>query len=59
MKTLKLILQRKDGGAYSAVSLTVEIPENENIGKLLESAYIKLEKDLEKLDWDADVDKKY
>ena len=51
MKTLKLLLQNKDGGAYTAVSMVIEVPECGYIGAILEGAYKKLERDLEKLDW--------
>ncbi len=51
MKTLKLFLQEKDGGAYSAVSMVIEIPVSGSIVTILQSAYMKLERDLEKLNW--------
>lgn len=57
MKTLKLLLQEKDGGFYAAVSLSIEIPQSGDIGPLLQGAYMKLEKDLEKLDWKGEKEK--
>lgn len=56
MKTLRMTLQETDqSGEYFMSRITIHLPASGNIEALIESAYEKLERDLQKLQWDAEM----
>ena len=56
MKTLRMTLQEPDKtGEYFMARIVLQIPESGNIEAYIQAAYQKLERDLHKMQWDAEL----